>query len=454
MKQFTELGDRIEKLWRDKNYDEEIFPALARQGLEDARLPEQISAWEVMDWTLNQTHLPEQKDLSGRFGDPPITVFNAPRFHIDVYFWLEGTTSIHQHAFCGAFQVLHGSSIHSWYDFETSEKINVFAKVGEMKLKVCQILEVGDVQEIWAGNAYIHGLFHLDQPSATIVVRTHKSPMHLPQYNYHKPNFAIDPFFDEANTIKKMQCITALIRSRHPDTDGYIKKLLEESDAQTAFQIISTVRGYLKNNRIDKMFNLDAPNNRLEEFFAVIKKRHGSYAEVLLKTFEYQDRISEIVARRSFITDSEQRFFLALLMNVEGRERIFSLVREKFPESEPLDKILDWVYDLAQTRVLGSNVPNALGIENFDDFDLFVLECLLKDMSGAEITETVRAEYPPEKVSELESRIAERTEIIRDALIFHPLLKSENPGETREKIGTTKEKEKNKNKKRCRDKFN
>jgi hypothetical protein len=53
-----------------------------------------------------------------------------------------------------------------------------------MSLKVCELLNVGDVQEIQAGRQYIHSLFHLDQPSATIVIRTEKSPLYLPQFAY------------------------------------------------------------------------------------------------------------------------------------------------------------------------------------------------------------------------------------------------------------------------------
>ena len=246
MKLFQKLGESIEELWRDANYDEEVFAVIAKKALEESNLPQKVSAWEIIDWTLSQTNLPEQRDLHGNFGEPPITLYNAPRFHIDVYFWLEGTTAIHQHAFCGAFQVLHGSSIHSWYEFERSDKINIFTEVGEMSLKVCEILEVGDVQEILAGRQYIHSLFHLEQPSVTIVVRTHKSPLYLPQYTYHKPSLAVDPFFEEANTTKKIQAITALIRSNHPETDEYIAKLLEKSDFQTSFKILLTVRSYIQ----------------------------------------------------------------------------------------------------------------------------------------------------------------------------------------------------------------
>lgn len=169
MQQFQTLGAEIEKIWRDDNYAENVFPQIAANALNEANLPEKISAWEVIEWTLNQTQLPEQKDLRGNFGDPPITIYNSPRFHIDVYFWLEGTTAIHQHGFCGAFQVLQGSSIHSWYEFDVQDKINTFTEIGEIKLNLCELLEVGDVQKISAGRQYIHGLFHLNQPSATLL---------------------------------------------------------------------------------------------------------------------------------------------------------------------------------------------------------------------------------------------------------------------------------------------
>lgn len=423
MKLFQALGESVEKIWRDNNYDEEIFPAIAKKALQDANLPEQVSAWEVIDWTLNQTNLPDQKDLPGNFGDPPITLYNAPRFHVDVYFWLEGTTMIHQHAFCGAFQVLHGSSIHSWYEFETREKINIFTEIGEMNLKVYEILEIGDVQEIFAGKQYIHSLFHLEQPSATIVVRTHRSPLYLPQYSYHKPNLAIDPFFEEANTTKKIQALTALIRSKHPDTDRYITELLDRSDFQTSFQILSTVRSYLQHNQMQQMFNLSAPKEQFDKFMEVVGKRHEKFADVLPKVFTHHDKLDQILRLRGYVTDSELRFFLALLLNIEGKERIFELIGSKFPEDKPLDKVLDWVYKLANTRVLGTSIPNALGIADFDDFDLIVLENLLEGKSDTETIDAIKTEMPNEETETVNENIGKRIEKIRSAVIFEPLLK-------------------------------
>lgn len=426
MKEFQTLGEKIEKLWRDKNYDEELFPEIAANSLKEANLPGKVSAWDVVDWTLQQTNLPVQQDLYSKFADPPITLYNAPRFHVDVYFWLQSTTAIHQHAFCGAFQVLHGSSLHSWYEFERNESVNTFTEIGDINLKLCELLSVGDVQPIWAGKQYIHGLFHLEQPSATIVVRTHKSPLYLPQYSYHKPFLAIDPFFEEPNTIKKLQAITALIRSKHPETDKFIARLLEASDFQTSFNILSTVRHYLQSNEVDRIFNLDSSQNRFDALLEIVKTTHGERANIFPKVFAHLAKVDEIVRRRAVLTEPEHRFFLALLMNVEGKERIFSLIKQRFPDAEPLDKVLDWTLDLANTRVLGLNIPNAVGIEDFGDLDLFVLESLLKNMSDEEAEKTLESEYGMEITGEVRQNLNNKREQIRRSIIFEPLL-SEQP---------------------------
>ncbi len=422
MEQFNKLGGKVEKLWRETNYAEDDFPQIAADALNAENLPNKVTAWEVIEWSLKQNQLPEQRDLRGSFGDPPITIYNSPRFHIDVYFWLEGTTAIHQHGFCGAFQVLHGSSIHSWYEFDLQKKINSFTEVGEIKLKLCELLSVGDVQKILAGRQYIHGLFHLEQPSATIVVRTHKSPLFLPQFSYHKPFLAIDPFFEEANTIKKIQCLTALFRSNHPDTDRMVSDLLAESDFQTSFSILSSARHFLQQNQMNQMFDLEAPKDRFAAYLDVVRERHGEVAEIFPKVFEHQDIVNEIVRRRGFVSDPEHRFFLALLMNVEGREKILGLIKEKFPASDPIEKVLDWSLDLAQTRVLGQNIQNALGIEGFGDLDLFVLESFLKARSDEEFAEAFKVEYPNENLEKIAQQISQKSANIRNSAIYKPLL--------------------------------
>lgn len=422
MELFNKLGAEIETLWRDKNYDETVFSEIAAQKLKESALPEKISAWDVIEWTLNETNLPAQKDLHASFGDPPITIYVSPRFFIDVYFWLEGTTSIHQHGFCGAFQVLLGSSLHSWYEFERQESINSLTEIGAINLKECHLLNVGDVQEIRAGKQYIHALFHLEQPSVTIVVRTDKSPLYLPQYDYHKPFLATDPFFEEPNTTKKMQAIIALFRSKHPETDKFIGDWLKKADFQTSFIILSNLRPLFVSNQIEQMFNVGENENRFDTFLEIARERHGERANIFPKIFAHKAKVEEIVRRRAVITEPEHRFFLALLMNVEGKERIFSLIKERFPDNEPLDKVLDWTFDLANTKVLGLNIPNAIGIEAFGDLDLFVLESLLKNQSNEEAEKILETEYGMQVTEEVRQNLVQKREQIQNSVLFDSLL--------------------------------
>ncbi len=415
MELFDQLGAEIESLWLEKNYNEELLPAVAKDTLKRADLPSKLSAWDVVEWSLKQTDLPRQRDPRGNFGDPPITVFSGPRFHIDIYFWFEGTTGIHQHGFCGAFQVLLGSSIHSWYEWDRHEVVNTFAETGEMRLKTCEILEVGDVQEIWAGNQYIHALFHLDQPSATIVVRTDRSPLHLPQFEYHKPSLALDPFFEQETATKKLQIVSALIRAKRPDADSQIIDLLNRSDLQTSVSILSQLRGLLRSNHMSQLFKLEGPKARFDAFLSVVRERHGALGDTLAAVFDHRDRLDDILNRRDFVTNPEHRFFMALLLNVDERTRILGLVKHRFPDTDPVEKVLDWVFDLAETRVVGVETPNALGIPDFGDPEMFVLENMLHGKTDEEIRQAFSAENPGAEIGEAIAKI-------REAVIFRPLV--------------------------------
>jgi len=421
MELFNKVGKELEEAWRAKDYNEGVFPAMAAQALKNANLPSKVSPWEVIEWTLEQSELPLQKDVPARFGEPPITLFVAPRFHIDVYFWFEGTTTVHQHGFCGAFQVLEGSSINSWYEFERRDAVNSVCEIGEMSLKLCELLEVGAIQEIRPGRQYIHSLFHLDQPSVTIVVRTDKSPLFLPQYDYQKPSVAVDPFYEHESTTKKLQTVTALFRAQHPETDRMVSNLLKTADFHTAFLILRTVRSMLAGNRLNEVFNISTPQDRFANYLNLVCDRHGERGEELRRVFARTDRLDEILKRRSFVTNPEHRFFLALLLNVDGKENIFSLIKQRYTDDDPVEKILDWVLELSETRVMAANSQNALGIENFGAFDLFVLENLLRDKSIDEMKAAIKNDYPADQADGLIAALPEKIERTNSAAIFEPL---------------------------------
>jgi len=80
-----------------------------------------------------------------------------------------------------------------------------------------QLLEVEDIRQITPGRHFIHSLFHLDRPSATITIRTNRTPSAGVQYDYRKPHFALDPFFSDAVMTKRVDTALLLLAMEHED---------------------------------------------------------------------------------------------------------------------------------------------------------------------------------------------------------------------------------------------
>jgi hypothetical protein len=422
MEEFQKLGAQVENRWRAENYSEQLFPEIAAQALVEADLPARVDPWEVIRWVQTADSLPEQQDVEGRFGNPPVTLFSGPRFFIDIYYWLDGTTSIHQHSFTGAFQVLLGSSIHSRYSFREDKIINEHFSVGKLALEEVQLLKLNDVRMIRAGRNFIHSLFHLDRPSATITIRTAHTPSAALQYDYRKPHFAVNPFFRNPVMIKKVQTVGLLLGMKHKDADAMIGDLICSSDFHTAYFVLAETYQQLQSNEMDALFGLSTGKDRFKAILNRCMNVHGELTDLVLPVLEEHERQMSIIQRRGTITKDAHRFFLALVLNISSREKILELVKQRCPDQDPVETILDWVEELGRTRVLGSKETNALGMAEFDDSYVFVLECLLQGLSEDEIYERATAQYPPDNAAELKTRVPALIEALKSSTLFKSLL--------------------------------
>lgn len=422
MEEFEKLGSVVENRWKAKNYSEQVFPEIAAQALTEADLPARIDPWEIIRWVHSATTLPEQQDVEGRFGNPPITLFSGSRFYIDIYYWLDGTTSIHQHAFSGAFQVLLGSSIHSRYSFREDRIINEHFSVGEISLEEVQLLKENDIRTIRPGRNFIHSLFHLDRPSATITIRTMQTPSAAVQYDYRKPHFAVNPFFKNTLLTKKLQTVGLLLGMKHKEADAMIGELVCASDFHTAYFVLMESYHHLQSNEMDLLFGLSTGKDRFKAILQRCKNVHLDLTDLVLPVLEEQERQMSIIQRRGTITSDEHRFFLALLLNISSRHKVLELVRQRYPDQDPVETVLDWVEELGRTRVLGSNETNALGLPEFDDSYVFVLECLLQGLHGEQIDQRAIEQYPPDYAAELITKIPAIATALKNSMLFKGLL--------------------------------
>lgn len=392
MRLFEELGALIEGRWRDQNYAESAFPEIAAQSLSESNLCDLVDPWTIIRWVHSAATLPVQMDLQAKFANPPITLYVGPRFYIDIYYWLDGTTTIHQHAFSGAFQVLHGSSVHARYRFQVEREINPHLLTGMLSFCNVSLLTRGDIREIHPGPEFIHSLFHLERPSVTITIRTYKAPSFPRQYSYLKPNLAINPFFTDVSLIRRVQTVALLLRMKHPEADKFIGELVESSDFQTVHAVLREAFDFLCHRELEEIVGVTRSRDRFEALVDRARGKHGKLVDLLEPVFEEEWRQAEIIRRRAEVKNEDHRFLMALLLNVPERSRMLELVKERYSDADAIDLVVGWVRELSATRTFGSKEPNVLGSQEFNNGHLFVLRRLLQGLAVEEIKASAAAE--------------------------------------------------------------
>jgi len=338
---FATLGQNVLSRWKACNFDPAAFPRLARTLLEERPPSEHVDVSELLREFLLNDAQPLQSQ-SG-FGQPELVVFEDPRFYIQLLFWLDGSTDIHQHEFSGAFHVLQGSSIHSQFEFADAQPVSARLRVGNLRMVGTELLETGRTEEIHSGRGFIHALFHLETPSITVVVRTQSDPGTGPQFTYLPPHFAVDPFFHDTLTNRRKQLLDVLEAVEDPGYAQIVAEMLGELDFERGFFILQNCVVALRSS------------GEWEAVWAVFAKRHGSKADLAAATFEEILRRDALVALRCSVTEVEHRFFLALLLNVPEAVQILKLVSERF--TGPAEATVGrWVREMAEAGVEDSGL--------------------------------------------------------------------------------------------------
>jgi hypothetical protein len=398
---FKELGDNVLDRWKRKNFSLAEFPAIARAALDAQPPARKVKLPALMrDFLLNDEQ-PAQTDSP--FGEPELVVYSHPRFYIQLLFWMDGTTAIHQHEFSGAFHVMHGSSIHAHYEFEKARSVTPYIRIGNLRMKKMEILETGRTLPIASGQQDIHSLFHLDSPSATVVVRTQHDPGTGPQLNYLPPHIAFDPHFSDTLMMRRKQLLDVLEQSE----DGGYVELVMEMIAELDFE-----RGFsLLHHCIQSLQYLDEWKPALRVF----EKKHGALAAGVSATLNEDLRRSVIKGLRSTIIEPDHRFFLALLMNAPTRNDLFSLVKQRFPGVPPDVVVVRWVEELmemsdAGVTILDASFPETVEVEIDAQPDLFLaafghflkrdkkLPPILRDLTAQDLKE-LRAAFAESALS-------------------------------------------------------
>ena len=360
---FKQLGNTVLTRWKQENFSLPKFPDIARAAL-DANPPAKKVKLPALikDFVLNDQQ-PAQTDSP--FGEPELVVYSHPRFYIQILFWMDGTTAIHQHEFSGAFHVLHGSSIHAQYEFQNPRPITPYIRTGNLKMKKMEILEQGRTIPIISGPQDIHSLFHLDSPSATVVIRTQHDPGTGPQLNYLPPHIAIDPHFSDTLMTRRKQLLDLLDQAQDKEYVEFVKQMITDLDFERGFSLL--------HHCIESLEYLEQWQPTLKLF----EKKHGKLATGVAPTLKEDLRRSIIKGLRTTIIEPQHRFFLALLMNAPTRADLFKLVTQRFSHQPPAAIIFRWAVELmemtdAGVAILDAIFPETIEVEPEAQPDLFL----------------------------------------------------------------------------------
>ena len=364
---FKELGDTVLLQWKRKNFSLAEFPKIAAAALTKQPPAKRVDLAAFMRDFLLTEEQPSQTDSP--FGEPEMIVYSHSRFYIQLLFWMDGTTAIHQHAFSGAFHVMLGSSIHAHYAFENARAVTPYLSVGDVKMTNIEILETGRTLPIASGHQTIHSLFHLDSPSITVVVRTQHDPGTGPQFNYHPPHLAVDPLHSDMLTTRRTQLLDVLERTEDPAWSDLVLAMLADLDFERGF--------YILRHCMEPLQQTDMWDTALKVF----GKKHGSLASGIEATLEEEFRRNIIKSLRGSILQPEHRFFLALLMNAPTRSDLLALVAQRFgqqsPRQQPIDIVLRWAEELMEVSdqgvsLLDASFPETLQIDPNLQGELFL----------------------------------------------------------------------------------
>ncbi|HEX8324186.1 MAG TPA: hypothetical protein VF595_09755 [Tepidisphaeraceae bacterium] len=351
---FKNLGDTVLERWKRENFSLVRFPEIARAALDERPPADHVDLSALMHEFLLKDDQPVQTDSD--FGQPEIVAYSHPRFYIQLLFWMDGTTAIHQHEFSGAFHVMHGSSIHATYDFEKENAVTPYLRVGNLRMKEMELLPTGRTIPIVSGQRDIHSLFHLDSPSVTVVLRTQHDPGTGPQLNYMPPHIAFDPQFSDALTTRRKQLLDML---QQIEDDGYtqvVAEMIAELDFERGFSVLHHCLGYLQH--IDQW----------DSVLKIFQRKHGRLASGVAATLNEDVRRNIIKDFRVTIVEPEHRFFLALLMNAPTRADLLNLVAQRYTEPAPIEIVLRWASELTElsdegASILDVTVPEAVDVD-------------------------------------------------------------------------------------------
>jgi hypothetical protein len=313
---FHHLGELIQVSWHAANFERSQFPEIASQALRQLRIQNEYSCFDLLELAASNNPGLSPLQVESLFGDFQYVPYRNGRFYIELLFWMNGTTTVHDHAFSGAFMLLQGRSIATTFSFRERERVNQNLRLGTLKAEHTQVLAPGDVSPIHSGRSLIHSVFHLDVPSITLVVRTAQDDESLPQFDYCGSGIAQsgDITQGEAKTIQALRMMAALDSATF---EQHAKEMIRRANRVQRYWLFRSL-----------FLDIKALG---EDEFAELAAELGSDFESFVPSLQEEAAGHEIARARALIPDANARSLLAILAVSRDATMFRTLCAQIFP---------------------------------------------------------------------------------------------------------------------------
>ena len=311
----------------------ENFPALAADVLAEFPIPAEMGIEFMADWALGRDRLPEQVNFHSGFGEPPLVVYEEPRFFAEVLFWFHGRTSIHGHGFYGAYRVLAGYSIDAQFSYRQDEEPVPGIKLGELQPTSLTLITPGDIKRILPEEAFIHTVMHMGNPSLTLVIRNRGG---LVQYDYSMNGLAVNAYQDSQTHVRQAEVLSAYHAANPP---GFENRLLEFLSTGSAHRLARILKEMI--HEIDEGFL----NGRIRELAV---KRFGPLGKAIIESQTRTIRSGKIWDEVASIDDPALQLSTALRDLFPKQKKLLNVLARTFPDRDPADVLENWADTVSQ----------------------------------------------------------------------------------------------------------
>lgn len=243
----------------------------------------------------------------------------------------------------------------------------------------------------------------MEEPSATIVIRTHGDPDVAPQLNYFPPHLAFVELergpVDELGE-RKLQVLETV---HEVDPGNYAEtaiKILQNSDPNIGFRVLYHA------------LSVGIESSNIKRISETAREIHGDWIEVAMISLEEKVRASHVVTSRTEIRNPEQRYLLAILASYIDRKGILELMTQRFPETDPIEKIMELVPEMSGL--------DRVGID-FDEVNMDIFRLLLEGTPDEQVPMKLEEIYDSKEIEDQKEELKSHIQKMKASPVFKPL---------------------------------